>query len=88
MYNHARDSDKFKGIIGEVVKFYEGVEKCNKEFTSFGDEVNHFKTQSLELEKFVETGVDDVNKVKDLMVQSFTDIEAKMMKLEERLQNL
>merc|ERR1712150_81239 len=78
LYNNARNSDKFKMIIPEVLKFYEGVEKSEKEIANFSDEIVHYENKNEEVKKSAEEGVKEIERLTELMAKSFGDFEKKL----------
>merc|ERR1740139_685370 len=81
LYNHARNTDKYHGMVGDVIKFYEEIQNFSNEISSYKEKSDDVKTISDECST-------DLQSVRDLMTKSFTDIEKKMIALEQKLTKL
>merc|ERR1740139_1265055 len=88
LYNHARNTDKYHGMVGDVIKFYEGIQKCDKEIENFSNEISSYKEKSDDVKNISDECSTDLQSVRDLMTKSFTDIEKKMIALEQKLTKL
>lgn len=88
LYNQARNTDKYQGMVGDVIKFYEGIQKCDKEIENFSNEISSYKEKSDDVKKISDECSTDLQSVRDLMAKSFTDIEKKMLALEQKLTKL
>ena len=75
-------------MVGDVIKFYEGIQKCDKEIENFSNEISSYKEKSDDVKTISDECSTDLQSVRDLMTKSFTDIEKKMIALEQKLTKL